>query len=282
MACRQRQCPGFTMMELLVAIAILSVIMAIVYSSFASVLDTTDVARESAEVLRFRQFLWRSFTTNLTSIYTDPGCEMTNMQLLGANEEGYEGPADSLRFCTALPLSGPTALPGILRIVTYSVVDAYEAAEGESVLGQLAIEQADEESGAGLLLSIKEEPLILENPDFEPDLEEAEKAGIERKVPISTLDIEYYDGANDEWVEEWDSVAQQRMPWAIHIKINFTRNDEELQAVRDAGIDLMEEPDLDMTLALPVGVGVVEPFVDLNHKRLVSLVEEETDAFDLE
>ena len=130
---------GFTMLELLIAVLVLSILVTIVYLCFASVLDTAEAARANAEVLRFRQFLWRSFTTNLASIYADPGCVSAEYQFLGANEDGYLGPADTLRFCTVLPMAGPKSLPGVLRVVEYAILDTAEMEEG-GTLGEYDID----------------------------------------------------------------------------------------------------------------------------------------------
>ena len=268
------------MLELLIAVLVLSILVTIVYLCFASVLDTAEAARANAEVLRFRQFLWRSFTTNLASIYADPGCVSAEYQFLGANEDGYLGPADTLRFCTVLPMAGPKSLPGVLRVVEYAILDTAEMEEG-GTLGEYDIDVSQAEDRGGIVLSIREEPLVLESSGAEADLEEADIEGIERHVPIASMDIEFYDGNTDEWLEEWDSIALGRMPWAVHIRINFARTDEEMDAINAAGINLDEEPDMDLTFALPIGMGVLEQFIDANHKR-EGVFLDEGDKFDLE
>ena len=264
---------GFTLIELLVAIVVLTAMTGIVYASFRSVADTTAMARKSAEELRFRQFLWRNFHTNLNSLYIDPACVSPEYQFLGTDEQGAFGPADALRFCTALPMDGPDSLPGVLKVVTYQVVDQYEAAEGEVALGSVAEETPEGESG-GMLLEIVEEPLVLEGEDFAAeDFEGLDEMRFERHIPISTLDIKYYDGPADEWLDQWDSALEQRLPWAVRVKINFARTEEEWSADISAGMDPEESPDLDLTAALPVGAGVVEPFIDPNHFRALSFQE---------
>jgi type II secretory pathway pseudopilin PulG len=254
------------MLELLISITILSVIVAIIYASLVTVTDTAEAARANNETLRFRQFLWRSFSTNLTSVYVDPACEVAGYQFVGEDETGPSGPADVLRFCTSLPLSGPWSLPGVMRVVTYEVMEAYEA-EGESSGGGFSIDASADEAGSGLYLVVREQPLMLEDQDFDPDMEAAGQTGIERKVPIASMDILYYDAELEEWAEKWDSMAQARLPWAVRIMINFARSEDEAAADYQAGINPLESADLDMTIALPLGAGVVEPFFDLNHQR---------------
>lgn len=264
---------GFTLLELLVSILVLTVLTAIVYSSFRSVADTTAMARQGAEDLRFRQFLWRNIQTNLNSIYIDPACVSPEYQFLGTDEQGAFGPADAVRFCTALPMDGPDSLPGVLKVVTYQVVDQYEAAEGEVALGSVDDGAAEGESDE-MLLEILEEPLVLETEDFAAnDFEDLDEIQFERHIPIATFDVQYYDGIADEWLDEWDSTLEQRLPWAVRVKINFARSEEEWSADITGGFDPEEEPDLELTACLPAGAGVVEQFIDTNHFRALSFQE---------
>jgi len=257
---------GFTLIELLVAITVLCIVVAIVYEGFVSVTDASAMARENAEQLRFQQFLWRTISTDLTSIYSDPGCEQPEYQLLGTDQDGAFGPADSLRFCTALEMSGPASLPGILKVVTYELSDEYTA-EGGPGLGRFTIDENPGEERAELQLTIREEPLTLQGMDMDGEMEDTSEAARELKVPLQSMDIEYYDGDLEEWVTEWDSVAQTRLPWAVRVKINFSRSEAESEADARSGIDLQESPDLDMTIALPAGMGVLDQFIDPNHRR---------------
>lgn len=261
-----RERAGFTLLELLVAITILCIVVAIVYEAFVSVTDASALARENAEQLRFQQFLWRTISTDLTSIYSDPGCEQPEYQLLGTDQDGAYGPADSLRFCTALEMSGPSALPGILKVVTYELSNEYTA-EGGPGLGRFTIDENPAEERTEQQLVIREEPLTLQGMDMNGKMKDIGEPGRELKVPIQSMDIEYYDGDLEEWVAEWDSVAKTRLPWAVRVKINFARSQEEADADARSGIDLQKSPDLDMTIALPPGMGVLDQFIEPNHRR---------------
>lgn len=260
-----RPSPGFTMLELLIAMTILTVVVGIVYASLVSVTDTAAEARGNSEKLRFGQFLWRNFSTNLASVYVDPACEVGGYQFVGTDENGPYGPADSLRFCTSLPLSGPGSLPGVMRVVTYELMQASEA-DPDGTGGGFAVDPSEAQTG-DMYLVVRETPLVFEDSDMDPDVEEMAQSGMERKVPIASMDIQYYNADTEEWVLEWDSMMEGRLPWAIRIMINFARSEDEINTDVQAGIDPMEDADLDMTLALPLGSGVVEPFMDLNHRR---------------
>lgn len=270
---------GFTIVELLVAISVLSMVVAIVYESFTSVLDSTELARDQAEQLRFRQYLWRNLTENLSSVYSDAACMSTEYQLLGTDKDGASGPADTLRFCTSMPMSGPQALPGVLKVVSYEVTSEYSEDEGATI-GKAAIDEtaADAEEKP-LMLIIREEPLILESAANDQSVEDVNMPVSVRRIPIASMDLQYYDGDADEWRTQWDSLEESRMPWAIQVRINFPRTEEELSADYQAGINPSEEPDLNMTIPLPSGRGVTDQFLDINHKR--STGEEEISKGDL-
>ncbi len=258
---------GFTIVELLVAISVLSVVVAIVYESFTSVIDSTELARDQAEQLRFRQFLWRHLTETLASVYSDPACMSTEYQFLGADEDGAYGPADTLRFCTSMPMSGPQALPGILKVISYEVTSDYSEDEGATI-GKAAIDQtAEDAEERPLMLVIREEPLVLESAENDAEPEEVDLPVSVRKVPVASMDLQFYDGDTDEWRTEWDSVAEGRLPWAVQVRINFQHSEEELQANYQMGINPQDEPDLNLTIPLPSGVGVKDQFMDMNHKR---------------
>jgi prepilin-type N-terminal cleavage/methylation domain-containing protein len=262
----KRAC-GFTILELLVAVSVLTVVVGIVYESFASVLDSTEMARAQAEQLRFRQFLWRHLNQNVASAYSDAACMSPEYQFLGTDQEGPTGPADSLRFCTSLPMDGPNALPGVLKVVSYEVTGGSDAEGGGSMLGAASIDQGAEDATQGTVLIIREEPLLLESGEMDSVPAEMDYPVNELKIPIASMDLQYYDGNADEWLPEWDSITEGRMPWAVQIKINFQRTEEEAEADAQSGINSAEEPDLNLTIPFPAGGGVVDQFMDVNHRR---------------
>ncbi|MDP7639267.1 MAG: hypothetical protein QGG73_06065, partial [Candidatus Hydrogenedentes bacterium] len=80
-------------------------------------------------------------------------------------------------------------------------------------------------------------------------------------VPIRTLDMQYFDG--EEWIDEWDSFAEGRLPWSIHFRINFARPEEEIESLRNEGIDFEKDPDFQLIVTVPAGMGITEPMQDV-------------------
>jgi prepilin-type N-terminal cleavage/methylation domain-containing protein len=256
---------GFTMLEVLVAVTILAMICAIVYASFVSVADTSEVARQAAADLRFQQYIYNSFSDNMSSIYTDPPCLQPTYALLGEDESGPFGSADSITFCTSQAMPGAYALPGVLRQVRYELVPENEEAAGR--MDMLTIDSAFQAPGARMMLQITETPLAPKEDDEELSIDDslmADQARV-RQIPVHSLGILYYDGYEEAWVEDWDSVELKRMPWAIEVHVNLARTEDQLQALYAQGVDLVESPDILLQFPVPVGAGVLSQFPDMNH-----------------
>lgn len=250
---------GFTLIELLIAITILSLATAIVYEAFVTVTNTTEIARAEAAHLRERQYIQRNFSENMAAIYCDSACQIAEYTLLGEDNSGPAGPGDSLSFCTSLPMSGSGALPGQLRGVSYEVVGP-EDADAEAPTAGFSIDPTTEDYAPAYLI-ITERPVTLEGDGVSVDDDVEEEMAKVRQVPITSMDILYYDGETEEWVDDWDSAVEQRLPWAINILITLARTAED-----EANLDAdPNEPDIDMTFVLPLGAGTVSEFIDPNH-----------------
>ncbi len=252
---------GFTLLELLIAISVLVIIVGLVYASFYSVTSTMALARDSADRLRFQQIVWRNLSSNLQGVYADAGAIQPEYQFLGESGDGPFGPADSLRFATSLPLPGARSLPGLSKVVTYELVDYTDVSD------TVAAAIPYDESRPGNILMIREEPLQLESQDFVARVSDAQWDTYERAIPVASMDIQYYDGVQQEWVDQWDSLEERRLPGGVWIKINFTRNEDEHREAMQRGINPDEHPDLEILMALPPGRDVEFPFPDFNHLR---------------
>jgi len=251
---------GFTLLELMVAIVAVTLMSGIVYAGFATVVDTGQMARDNAERLRVRQLLWRSFSTNLSSVYVDPAIENPSYEFLGEDNDQQ----DVLQFVTSLPMPGANALPGVLRTVRYEVLTESEA-DAESSDDEFTIDEYFDEEKEELLLRITESALSTGEESLGEFTGQYENATVERSVSVGSMDIKYYDGEEEDWVDEWSSMTTFRLLWAVHIKINFAKTEDEIAGDAALGIDPEEEPDLNFYLAIPVGAGSVAAFPDVNH-----------------
>jgi prepilin-type N-terminal cleavage/methylation domain-containing protein len=255
---------GFTLLELLVAITVLTIIVGIVFATFASVTDTMAIARDNADRMSYRMALRRNLTENLGAVYADAAGTREEFQLAGTDESGSYGPADTLRFCTSLPMPGAYALPGVMKVVDYRLVSSSDidaAATGYP---------GDDPERPGMALQITESPLAHEE-GIEGAVSGSDQLPmVQLAMPVASFDVLYFDGLTQEWTQDWDSLSEQRLPWAVWVRVNFPRSEEELAADNAAGVDLTETPDVDVMAAIAPGAGVEGPFLDLNHARPLS------------
>ena len=112
---------GFTLLEVLIVLVLFTVITAIIYATFSTVVNSSEAVRTDVERLRLQEYLVRSMTTNLSTVYTDVLDEDANFNFIGIDFENEDGPADSLTLCSTAPLIGGFSLPGDLKLVTYEI-----------------------------------------------------------------------------------------------------------------------------------------------------------------
>jgi len=246
---------GFTLMEILVAITVLAIIVAIVYGSFSSVINATDMARLSADELRLRQFLARQFNINFTSVYADVELLNEHFAFVGISETGTDGPLDSVEFCSVSPLMGGVSPPGVVKRVRYAGATGNDSG---MTLGTL-VTDAGEQDGSQLAAT---ESLVFEAAQTsvnDTDLESSEPAmefgdmdSPGWAVPIQSVDFSYFDGVD--WIEDWDSVSMGRLPWAIRARINFAKSREEQEAA-ESRYSAFQQCDFEMVIPIPIGAG---------------------------
>lgn len=259
---------GFTLLELLISMSILVVITAIVYASFSGVTRTIDMTRTVTEEVRLRQFLGQSLRTNIATAYVDLSYTAEAFQFLGVNEDGIDGAKDSLRFISTASLIGGLTLPGDLKEVRYEVLEPRDSAmelswddDGDDETADALTGLAAELRGRHARLRVTETPLLAGNVQ---SLDEetgyfTPAEGYESPqwdVPIRSFDVRYFDG--EQWVDEWDSLGVGRLPWALRVRVNFARTEAYLEQERDKNYDEVEDPEFEMVVTLPAGVGVFE------------------------
>lgn len=269
---------GFTLIEVMVAMTILVGLVAAVYISFVSVADTASLARSATEDLRIQQYLREHFTNHIGAIHANMTGEYA---LVGEDESGTFGEADTLSFTTTLPTSGAKSLPGIVKTVTYEIDDPSQSDGGD--FQTFAEDVPEGEEKASVMLYITEQPLVLGEDSDEEFFEEDEEGLWQREIPIRSLNFQYYDGAAEEWVDEWNSNDLGFLPWAIRVGVNLAKSEDQLRADLAEGVGTEENPDLDLTIVVPTGAGVISAdFVDPNHQRYSESADGGSDIFEEE
>ena len=254
-ASRRSRARGFTLIEVLVSIAILTIIVAIVYASFDAVANVTEHARESAEEMRRRQFLGRVFASSFSTVYIDMACFDERLQFVGASETGPHGAMDSVDFCSSAPLMGGMAMPGILKLVHYG-----GTSDNDSDMTLDSFDDADE--GAAPATLSGSETLLIAQGGQDMGLDDmaslGDAAGYDSpswSVPVRSFDAAYFNG--EDWVEEWDSLAEGRLPWGVRIRVDFAQDEDDDSFL--GGDDSDEVADFETIIPIPLGAGVWTP-----------------------
>jgi prepilin-type N-terminal cleavage/methylation domain-containing protein len=286
---RAKHTRGFTLIEIMVAITLLTIILAIVYSSFSSVVMSIERTRAASERLKTTAFIVRGFTQNLAQAtegwlpgaayrpYSEPaapGTQQSNaaqdagsgemrMQFKGSLDRGPNGSTDTLTFASTAPMLGGGTLPGQIKLCTYRIEE--EQSEDE------AAGSGDEEPRK--LLVLTETPWALTGAEstqnlargkqgtsstianaIEKSKESADQQPVTRSVPIFGLDLAYFDGKK--WVEEWDSAEAGRLPWSVRVRVKLDRPEDdefagasELDPEKDPGV-------LELFFGVPAGEGI--------------------------
>jgi hypothetical protein len=162
-------------------------------------------------------------------------------------------------------------LPGDVKEVRYEIFGADEF-EGLS---------DDEEDASQTYLQTTETPLLAGNiQGLDEDIGGfIAPEGFESPtwtVPIRTMDIQYFTG--EEWVDEWDSLVTGRMPWCIHIRLNFAKTEEQLEAEESEGYDPFDDPDLEIAIPIPAGLGGTQDIRLLEDPTLSQQEDNDEDA----
>jgi len=217
---------GFTLLEILVSTAILSIVLAGIYAAFTSNVEVIEAARSGGEKQQSARIALDRMTKDLASAYISPGGRigeaMTGMILEDLEVDGR--PADVLNFTSLAHVSpgrgGPTT--DLCKIGYYL--------------------EEDEENGGFLLY--RRDSLALD--------EEIAEGGPVRVLAmrVTGLDFVFEDASGNEMLD-WDSISgdkKQRNTLPSFVRINLRISDRKgrqktfVTGVRPELADLTQAP----------------------------------------
>lgn len=186
---------GFTLIEIMVALAIFLMVIGVIYATWALVMRATQVGQSAAAQAQRQRVALNTIEDALMCC-----------QSFQASQQYYSficagGDAPVLSFASRLPAGFPrnTKFGGFdLRRVTFSL-------------------EADNENFGGKDLVLRQNPVLM-------DMDEGEQ-----KTPLVLLrnvklfDVECYDTNQNEWVTDWDNT--NAIPPVIRIGIAFGANE---------------------------------------------------------
>ncbi|MBI5118603.1 prepilin-type N-terminal cleavage/methylation domain-containing protein [Candidatus Poribacteria bacterium] len=217
---------GFTLIEVVVATAILAVIFSIVFGSFFYTINNAEEQEERASIYHRANFILNNISENISSAYvplstlksesqesenatvlTQPAEEEeTQPVFAGKDASDKEADTDSLSAFTTNPRFGESAKGGGFAYIKYEVVSAEEAGEDEF--------PGDENNPFFLRCSV-------ESPFFSKETEELdeETRTWDWELSVRSFSVEYSDGSD--WLNEWSYEEKKALPRAIKVEIEL-------------------------------------------------------------
>ncbi len=186
---------GFTLLEVVIALAMISVVLTLAYASFATSIRIVEQRETRTRSLHRADFMLRHLADQLQSIYLDQAAFYRLDDPLAL----FDGSGDRLVFWTQAPAQTRRVSHrgGVQRLaygVAPAVVDPGTRAEDDP----------------GLELRFAAFAELADDPD-EPIATWA--------LPVESVEFEYHDGAG--WSGSWDIADAARLPRGIRVTIEM-------------------------------------------------------------
>ncbi|GAB4333984.1 MAG: hypothetical protein Kow0099_05920 [Candidatus Abyssubacteria bacterium] len=199
---------GFTLVEILVAVTILTMIFSIVFGTFFYTVENAEERQEQAALYHRAGFIVNNVSQSVGSAYVPFAGEYGNYHdeedeelsvFAGKDDLLHDFNADSLSLFTTNPRFGGTEMPNAISYVSYSVesADEYEP------------DEAFRDENNPLVLKCSSKPLLLEDESYVS----------EWVLNIRSFELQYFDGSD--WFEEWIYEDQGILPRAVKLEIEL-------------------------------------------------------------
>jgi general secretion pathway protein J len=186
---------GFTLIEILLAVALVATIAALVFGSLTTTLNAIDAARANAAGEQVVRTTMRLMADELSM-----GLSLTVMPWMGINAQVQGQPADTVAFLSMGQFRGAESVRDteIVRIVY--------TREGDK------------------LLRLVRRNLYGLSDD---SLDQLELVG-----KVKAFNVRYHDTTNNVWVDEWDGRARSKPPGALLIELTLQQDPDEPRTFR--------------------------------------------------
>jgi general secretion pathway protein J len=221
---------GFTLFELLVAIAIFALVVSTIYASATGSFRVVGETESRAEIYRMARIAMERMLEDLESVYVqgmssegEPVADtLAVTSFVGEDKEIDGKSADSLRFTSRAHanLGGQEKDPGAVEIVYYV---------------------RESEGGEGLVLYRSDRPIFQA-----PWSSEEDTGGLVLCERLRSVDFTYH-GKEDEIQDDWDSDAQEQkgaLPTMVTLSLEFNGGpdtDVSLRFVTRAALPVQED-----------------------------------------
>lgn len=184
---------GFTLLELLVSLAILAVVVTMVYASLRSSLDVMDRVDRDADLYRQARVVFSRLSEELSMAYPETRPGEPQSVFIGRDQAEMGRARDALQFAS---LSHIRFLP--------------DQPESELTLLEYRVEK-DPERDEWVLLR-EERPYLYGGPD-------ADTGAWVIGEGIEAFNLRYYDGKV--WADQWNTAEREKFPRVVEIEIRL-------------------------------------------------------------
>ncbi len=196
---------GFTLLEILISIAILSVILSVIYGSYHSSVRTIRAVQVSSDLYRTGRLILDRMSEDIRGAYIpllhNPS-ETMKFGFIGEDHWDVEDPSDTLNF-------------------TSTTHRLYEHNGPQSIFSEIGyFVEKDEETGLKKLM--RRESFVLDQ-----DINTGGSV-LEMGLRVQGLDLKYIDFNNQTW-DFWDSTAGEHvnsLPRMVEIHLFLAREDD--------------------------------------------------------
>ena len=195
-----RRRPGFTLLELLIAIAIVGTIFAMVHMTFTTTIMTKEIVEEGNELYGMARLAMDRMTRELSMAFLRTSRRQDEQDytlFVGEDRESEGYPLDTLNFTSVSHIRFGAGTPeSDQNEITYYVLEDNENEER--------------------VLMYREDPVI-DSDNFE--------GGFHFKLCESLygINFRYWDSEQEDWVDEWDSreidSSEAGLPRAVEITL---------------------------------------------------------------
>lgn len=183
---------GFTLLEVLLAVAIFAGIVAVLYGTFATSSSTVEQAEQVRDGTDAARTLLNRITTDLANAYVNSGVAGTFLYGRKAEDEETKQRFDSVFLTTLTNWRRPDTKEMELWEVGYSF--------------------QDKQDGTGrVMLRREKRELSADAPPLEGGVE------YELTDAVEELRFRYYDGSS--WSDEWDTKQKNKLPKAVEVLV---------------------------------------------------------------
>jgi general secretion pathway protein J len=200
---RRRKTAGFTLLEVLVAVAIFAMIASMVWYSIAQTFRTIEIVQAPADTLRQARQVTSRVPADLAAAYLpfNLSATATVKYEFVADDEGS---TDRVRF------------GALSHTKLYKDANESEQSEIEYFC------ESDPKKGGTYRLFRREDVVMDDRPD---------EGGVTHLVAegVKEFELTYYDPQRDEWVDEWDTTRTEqsnRLPYAMRLKLTLVDQDD--------------------------------------------------------